>query len=189
MQTELIKQISATIGKTKVESLSQILASKNTDLNELIDLTFYPDKGIAFRAAWLLENIFLDNPDSFIPYLTNFIGRIKAVTNPSCKRHYAKILMHITSPSAPITLREKVKEINLEPAIEQCFDWIIDPNVLVAVKSFASEALFNMRHRYPWIAEELPNQLEYLMRDGTAAIQSKGRRLLSYLNPENRPGY
>jgi hypothetical protein len=59
----------------------------------------------------------------------------------------------------------------------------------VAVKSFASEALFNMRHRYPWIAEELPNQLEYLMRDGTAAIQSKGRRLLSYLNPENRPGY
>jgi len=183
MQAELIKQISATIGKTKVIALSQILGNKNTDLTELIDLTFYPDKGIAFRAAWLLENMFLDDPERFLPYITYIISRVKEVNNPSCKRHYAKILMHLTSPGASVTVRQYIKHIDLEPAIEQCFDWIIDPNVMVAVKSFASEALFNMRHRYPWIADELPNQLEYLMRDGTAAIQSKGRRLLSYLSP------
>jgi hypothetical protein len=184
MQTELINQISATIGKTKVVTLSQILAGQNTDIAELIDLTFYHDKGIAFRAAWLLENMFLNDPDKFLPYITYIISRVKEVSNPSCKRHYAKILMHLTSPGASPAIRQAIKDINLEPAIEQCFDWIINPNVLVAVKSFASEALFNMRHRYPWIADELPNQLEYLMRDGSAAIQSKGRRLLSYLSPD-----
>jgi hypothetical protein len=38
-----------------------------------------------------------------------------------------------------------------------------------------------MRHRYPWIAEELANQIRYLMRNGTAAIQSRGRKLLLQL--------
>lgn len=187
MQADLIKQISATIGKTKVISLSQILAGKDTDISELIDLTFYPDKGIAFRAAWLLENVFLQNPNSFLPHIDCIINRVKDVKNASCKRHYAKILMHLTSPAAPQAIRKKMAETNLTPVIEQCFDWIITQNVLVAVKSFASETLFNMRHRYPWIADELPDQLEYLMRDGTAAIQSKGRRLLGYLSPEKEP--
>ena len=183
MSAELIKQISGTIGKTKVLKLSTILAEKNFELDDLIDLTFHGDKGIAFRAAWLLENMFLANPESFLPHIEYLLSRIGEITNTSCKRHYAKILMLLTAPRALQSIRQKLNEINLEPAIEQCFDWLIDPRVMVAVKSFASEALFNMRLRYPWIADELPEQLEYLMRDGTAAIQSKGRRLLSYLSP------
>jgi hypothetical protein len=188
MQADLIKEISGTISKKKVIKLSHILIEKNTDLTELIDLTFYADKGIAFRAAWLLENMFLEDPDSFLPSIPYIIEVIPKVENPSCKRHYAKILMYLTAPNASAQVRQIIKEINLAPAMEQCFDWMIDPDVMVAVKSFTSEALFNMRHRYPWIADELPEQLRYLMRDGTAAIQSKGRRLLSYMNPEKWPG-
>lgn len=183
MLPDLLKQLSAAMGKKKIDKLSLLLDERNFALNDLIDLTFHADKGIAFRAAWLLENMFLKEPQSFLPYIRYIINRIKDVNNPSCKRHYAKILMHITSPRAPLSIRQTINDIDLEPAIEQCFDWLIDPNVLVAVKSFASEALFNMRVRYPWIVDELPGQLEYLMRDGTAAIQSKGRRLLSFLEP------
>jgi uncharacterized membrane protein required for colicin V production len=58
---------------------------------------------------------------------------------------------------------------------------MIDPKVLIAVKVFASEALFNMRRRYLWITEELTNQIRFLMRDGTAAIQSSGKKLLKTL--------
>jgi hypothetical protein len=65
--------------------------------------------------------------------------------------------------------------------VEQLFDWMIDPRVLIAVKVFSSEALFNMRLRYPWITEELGNQIRFLMRDGTAAIQSRGKKLLTKL--------
>lgn len=184
MHADLIKQISGTIGKPKVVKLSRMLAKNSTSPADLIAVTFHADKGIAFRAAWLLENMFLQNPECLLPYLSHFVNCMKKVKNPGCKRHYAKILMHLTAPNAPQQVRQYIQDINLEPGVEQCFDWIIDPNVLVAVKSFAAEALFNMRHRYPWIADELPNQLEFLMRDGSAAIQSKGRRLLSYLTPE-----
>jgi hypothetical protein len=69
----------------------------------------------------------------------------------------------------------------MEPVIEQCFDWMIDPKVLIAVKVHVAETLFNMHNRYPWIAEELTSQLQFLMKNGSAAIQARGKKLLKSL--------
>jgi len=165
----------------KVLELTRILKEQHFALRDLIDLTFYPDKNIAFRAAWILENISLQYPAKYEPDLKYLISRVKNVNYESCKRHYAKIIMHITSKKASGTIQHKLQQLDLEPIVEQCFDWMIDPIVKIAVKVFASEALFNLRHRYPWIAEELTNQLQFLMRTGTAAIQSRGRKLLGSL--------
>jgi hypothetical protein len=180
-QEELIKQLSATIGKTKVLELSRILKEQAFALRDLIDITFLPDKDIAFRAAWILENIFLQNPASYEADLEYLTSRIKDVKHASCQRHYAKIIMHITAKKAPPIIQQKLQQIDLEPVVEQCFDWMIDPKVLIAVKVFASEALFNLRHRYPWISEELKEQIQFLMKNGTAAIQSRGRKLLGLM--------
>ena len=169
------------MGKTKVNKLSALLQNEGIDMIELIEMTFHDNKNTAFRAAWLLENILLKKPGNFLTCLPAIISRINEVTNPSCKRHYAKILMHLTAKKAPQSIKDELAKIDLTPAIEQCFDWLIDPKILVAVKAFAAEALFNMGHRYAWITDELSEQLNYLMRDGTAAIQSKGKRLLTAL--------
>ncbi|HTK21981.1 MAG TPA: hypothetical protein VL442_20830 [Mucilaginibacter sp.] len=178
---ELIKEISATMTKTKVVKLTAIIEKQQFSIKDLIDITFHPDKNIAFRAAWILENLFLQKPESYIDYLQYLISRVRDVENPSCKRHYTKILMHITAPKAPAIIKQKLTEIDLEPVVEQLFDWLIDPKILIAVKVFAAEALFNMRDQYGWIAEELCNQVRFLMKDGTAAIQSRGKKLLSRL--------
>jgi|SRR6185503_3186818 len=177
-QETLLKQISGTIGKMKVLELTRILKEEQFALRDLIDLTFYADKNIAFRAAWILENVFLQDAARYEPDLDYLISRVKDIKHESCRRHYAKIVMHVTGKKAPQAIRQKLEQLDLEPVVEQCFDWMIDPKVRIAVKVFASEALFNLRHRYPWIAEELANQLQFLMRNGTAAIQSRGRKLL-----------
>jgi len=179
MQADLVKQLTAIIGKPKIVSLSKLLVKNNTPHSQVIDVTFHPDEGVAFRAAWLLENMYFENPEGFLPHIPYFISKFKAVSNAGCKRHYAKILMHLTEPQAPLVVQQYMQQIDLEQAVEQCFDWLIDPKIKVAVKAFAAEALFNMRHRYPWIADELPEQLEFLMRNGSAAIQAKGKRLLN----------
>ena len=176
---ELVGSIKSRIGKLKVIRLTEILQQEQFALRELIDITFCEDGDIAFRAAWLLENLFLQRPASYIGELTYLVSRISEVKNPSCKRHYAKIMMHMTAPKAPAAVKEKLYDINLEPVVEQFFDWLIDPKVLIAVKVFAAQALFNIRGRYPWIKEELAEQIRFLMRDGTAAIQSRGRKLLA----------
>jgi hypothetical protein len=178
---ELIKEISATMIKAKVAKLSAIIKKQQFALKDLIGITFHPDKNVAFRAAWILENLFLQKPESYLDDMDYLLSRIKDVKNPSCKRHYAKIVMHITSPKAPLNIQQKLAETDLEPIVEQFFDWMIDPKVRIAVKVFAAQTLFNIRHRYPWITEELANQIQFLMRNGSAAIQSRGRKLLSRL--------
>ncbi|MDB5152647.1 MAG: hypothetical protein JWR54_1398 [Mucilaginibacter sp.] len=169
------------MGKMRVVKLKAVLEKQQFALPGLIDITFHPNKNIAFRAAWILENLFLQKPERYVNDMDYLLLQIKDVENPGCKRHYAKIVMHITSPKAPLSIQQKLAEIDLEPVAEQFFDWIIDPKVLIAVKVFAVQALFNIRHRYPWIAEELANQIQFLMRNGSAAIQSRGKKLLSQL--------
>jgi hypothetical protein len=178
---QLIQQITSTIGKAKVIELSKILKEQQFALRDLIDITFNENKDIAFRAAWLLENIYLQEPDLYLNDLRYLLKRFPEVNYPSCQRHYAKIMMHITSSKAPAGIQMQLPETDLNPIIERLFDWMIDPQIKIAVKVFASEALFNMRNNYAWIAEELANQIHFLMRDGTAAIQSRGRKILKQL--------
>ncbi|MDB5011705.1 MAG: hypothetical protein JWQ06_2494 [Mucilaginibacter sp.] len=180
-QSQLIQQLTTTIGKSKVIELSKILKDQQFNLRYLIDITFNKDKDIAFRASWLLENVFLKNPQAYLNDLDYLIQCFINVSYPSCQRHYAKIMMHITDPKAPAAVQLKLKEIDLEKVMEHLFDWMIDPKVKIAVKVFSSEALFNMRYQYSWITEELADQIKYLMSNGTAAIQSRGKKLLKQL--------
>ena len=179
--TELKQQISTTIGKEKVATLTKILREENFALNNLIELSFYKDKDVAFRAAWILENVFLDSPLTYLPHLEYLLSRFSEVVYPSCQRHYAKIIMHLTQPNIPAPIKQKMQQANLEPVIEKLFCWLIEPKVKIAVKVFAADALFNLRAKHHWITEELGNQVEYLMRDGSAAIQSRGMKILKAL--------
>src|ERR1700748_2285045 len=101
----LIKQITGTIGKTKVLELTRILYEEKFALRDLIDITFHSDKDIAFRAAWILENVFLQEPERYESDLNYLLWRISEVKYHSCQRHYAKILMHVTAKKAPVVIK------------------------------------------------------------------------------------
>src|ERR1700744_4810760 len=141
---QLIQQITSTIGKAKVIKLSKILKEQQFALHDLVDITFNENKDIAFRAAWLLENIYLKEPEQYLNDMGYLLKRFPEVSYPSCQRHYAKIMMHITSPKAPVRIQMQLRETDLTPFIEKLFDWMIDPQIKIAVKVFAGEALFNM---------------------------------------------
>lgn len=173
------------MGKVKVLALTKILEEANFNLPDLIAVTFNNDKDIAFRASWLLENLFLQQPDKYVDQLGLLLTSIPKVKYPGPQRHYAKILMHLTASSAPAAIKQEVAQFDMEPVIEQLFDWMIDPKVKIAVKVFAAEALFNLSGRYPWLKEELVQQLHFLMRNGSAAIQVAGKRLLKQIARPN----
>jgi len=180
-QDDLLRHITETIGKTKVLKLTDILYNRNFEIKDLIELTFYPEKDIAFRAAWILENLVLIRPQRFMDDIEYLITQFFKVKNKSVLRHYTKIIMHLTGPKMDKMVREKVALLDMEAVVERCFDLIIDPKMPVAVKVFSSQVLFNLRTRFNWIPEILTTQLRLMMNGGKPGIQSKCRNLLSYL--------
>ncbi|MCC8410205.1 hypothetical protein LJ707_14790 [Mucilaginibacter sp. UR6-1] len=147
-QGELIKHISATIGKARVLSLTALMREHKFPLPELIDITFHHDKNIAFRASWLLENLVIANADELINELHYLFQRFADVKYPSSQRHYANTIIRLTGSKASAKVKEKLARLNLEPVVEKLFDWLIDPEILVAVKASSAEALLNLCNRY-----------------------------------------
>lgn len=180
-----IKELTDNPTKGFIERLARTLRAQGFDLNELVDLTFHANIRIGFRAAWLLDTMMLAQPELYIDNLEYFVKRMADVTNQSCKRHYARIMMHLTLANAPIIIQQKLAAIDLEDVVEKCFDWLIDPKVKVAVKVFAADTLFNLHNRYDWIKEELTNQVAFMMRNGGPAIQSRGKKLLAAIGSKN----
>ncbi len=180
-QQGLIGLISTAIGKKEAVAISDTLYRQNFDIDELMAVTFHPEKEIAFRAAWIMEILILTDPERYVNNLNKLVEPFLKIENKSCQRHYVKILMHLMEPKAPKVVRQKIGEMDMEPVAERCFDLLIDATTPVAVKAFASQVLFDLRTRYPWINDILPDQLHIMMQGATPGIRSKCRRLLSYL--------
>ncbi|HVS92920.1 MAG TPA: hypothetical protein VHE59_12845 [Mucilaginibacter sp.] len=184
-ESQLIQHISTFDKRIRMVKLRSKLKEQNFSLSELVDLTFYPDKQIAIKASKIMQYIvfkFAENYTDDIAYLLAHVTDVKLL---GCKKHYAKIIMHLTSPEVAKDVRTVMKGIDLEPVVELCFDWINDPKMLTGVRASAAEALFNMRHRYPWIAERLSCQLEAMMLNATPMFRARGNYILGFLHCED----
>ena len=180
-KSALLKEISGTLVRAKVERLSAIISKSDFPISDLLDLTFYPQKEIAFRAAWILEYLVLTDLENFRPDVVKFLECYPQQTNQSCRRHFAKILANMTAPKHAKNLW--IPECyNMDPIVEKTFEWLIDPKTPVAIKVYCMEVLFNLHPQFPWIREELEAEIIFLLHDGQAALQSRGKAILKKLS-------
>lgn len=174
MQKNLLAQLSATLSKADIIKLAD---EQHRNVQELISLTFYKAPQVAFHAAWLLEYRQKKFPDEFNRHLEYFMDSYPDQKNKSCQRHYTKILMGQLNSNRNIIL----KSTNLEAVTEATFEWLTDPGTPVAVTANCMDILFYLSAHFGWIADELKLQIEFLLRNGGAAIQSRGKRILAKL--------
>ncbi|MCO4294146.1 hypothetical protein NF867_14880 [Solitalea sp. MAHUQ-68] len=182
---ELTKRISKTLTKKEVLKITSELIKNNVSVNDLINLTFSNDKETGFRASWILEQIAFSHQSMFLPSLPYFFSRFKEVQNESCKRHYAKIAQeytrHLSGNKYDQRIRTMLEAMDFEHIIETLFEWLINNKTRTAVIAFSMEALYNLSSRYDWIKEELSSQIIFLMKNGSAGIHSRGKKLLNKL--------
>ncbi len=176
---ELLTELSQTLYRTRADKLASRLTNSQ-GIQLLLELSFYPSKEIAFRAAWVLETVYFKNPFGFLTHLNNFNSAYYIQKNLSCQRHYTKIMMDITSPKNEI-YRRLVNTSDFAAVAETTFEWLIDPKTPVAVQANCLDILCNLSGRYDWIKDELVFQTEFLLKNGSAAIQSRGKRILRKL--------
>lgn len=136
---------------------------------------------LAFRAAWLLEYIAVHHLDRFTAIAKIFLTRLPTQKNPSCQRHFTNILRRMTHPRAPKPYADALQAADREQLVETIFNWLIDPRTPVAVQVNCMDVLLDLSGEFEWIRDELKQQIEFLLRDGSAAIQSRGKRVLEKL--------
>ncbi|SKB45894.1 hypothetical protein SAMN05660226_01442 [Parapedobacter luteus] len=181
-QHHLFDRLAAAKVNIKAPNLVALAEDDTLSVETLHDICYDRKHGtIAFRAAWVLEYIATYHPKRFMPVLDTFMSRLPEQQNHSCQRHFTKIVMHITHPNAPTLYQEARSTINGERLVETAFGWLIDPRTPVAVQVNCMDILFNMRNEFEWIADELVQQTTFLMKDGSAAIQSRGKKILATL--------
>jgi hypothetical protein len=184
-QSQLISHISTFNTPIKARQLRNELKEENFSLKELVDLTFYPGKDVAIKASGIIQFMMTRFPQNYLDDTGYMVDHIAEVTSTGCLKYYARVLGYITSAERPRELRNNLKEIELQPVVELCFKWLDDTKMLTAVRTSAAETLFNLRHRYPWIAEGLSRRLEAIVRTATPLLLSKANYILSFLHPED----
>jgi hypothetical protein len=172
-KSELLNELAGTMVKAKVEKLADL----DFSLSDLLDLTFYPKKEIAFRAAWTLEYIVQKNPERFLQIVPEFLDCYPRQTTAACCRHFAKILMYLTD-TKPLKGIRLPETCDIEPLVEKTFDWLINQKSSIALRVYSMNVLFNLSQKEPWIKEELKAEITFLLHDGSAAIQSRRRAIL-----------
>ncbi|WP_257658889.1 hypothetical protein [Parapedobacter lycopersici] len=181
-ENELIKRLSGVITKHYLPELVALGETGTLSVTTLHRLCYTPERSpVAFRAAWVLEYIATRAPQRFLPVFAAFMTRLPDQRNPSCQRHFTKILMVITGPKAPPAYQDAYATTDKEQLVETVFGWLINPQTPVAVQVNCMDILFNLTAEFGWIGEELQNQVEFLLRDGSAALQSRGRKIIGKL--------
>jgi hypothetical protein len=176
----LIQRISKPISKQEADSLAQVNAQS---AGELIKLSLLADYELAFRAAWILEQVAFLYDQEFHKLIPDFAAAYIKLENKSCQRHYTKMMMHL---SVPAHIDHHLGGVDLDPIVETTFEWLIDADTPVAVRVNCMDILYNLRKKYDWIAGELEEQIRFQMREGSAALQSRGKRVLQRLSRSKR---
>jgi len=181
-KTALLHEISKTLTKNKAADLAKLASQGTMNIIDLLDACYHPQKATAFRAAWILEALESKNPLLFTAILDRYIQRLAEQKNPSCQRHFSKILIQYTKPRSSEIRQGAFNALSIdlkERVVEVLFEWLIKTDTPVAVQVNCMDVLFYMIPAFPWIAEELESQIVFYLQDGSAAMQSRGRKILA----------
>lgn len=149
---------------------------RQTDISylDLLEASMDKHQQTAFRAAWLLEHILLDHPQLLSEFYTDFLRYVPVQQNWSCIRSYSKILMLATQRNSSIRHTTAQEEL----IIEHTFKWLIAPGAPVAGLVNCMDVLYNLSSKHPWVSDELAAQIKFLLKNPTAALASRGNRIL-----------
>ena len=176
-----LEALKTTLTKTKANALTVLAAQSNLAIRDVIDRCFYPEQQVAFRAAWILENVFMQHLPRFMPAADYFLDRFSEQQNPSCCRHFCKILAGMSGKKASPELKLLMQHYPIDTLIETVFKWLTDAKMPVAVKSHCLTILANFCAQRPWIAEELLAIIDFLMDKESIAFFSKARKIRQQL--------
>lgn len=181
---ELLPEIEARLSKKRTNELAVIVIYTHFPLSALIDLTFHHQAQIAFRAAWILEQVCLKKPSLMELHLDDFLGKFAGQKNPSAQRHFAKILFVLTAKKSSSSAI--IHSTSAEQLIEAVFSWLIDQQSPVAVKAHCLDILANFAAANHWVKDELLQTIDFMIGQESIAFHARAKKVMRRLELENK---
>ena len=143
---------------------------KNPDLfKHLVKGLFEDDPVVRMRAADAMEKISLDNPDLLQPFKRKLIQLMQNSRQQELRWHLAQMIPRLKlTPKETATLSEIL------------FDYLTDKSKIVVTFAMQALADFVLEKAIP--SSDVIKAIEKLIRAGSPAIQSRGKKLLIQLN-------
>ncbi|WP_353136407.1 hypothetical protein [Pseudopedobacter sp.] len=177
---ELVDILKSNHSKKDILDLASKVNRKIVKIRDIYNLSLeHDDPQVVFRAAWVLENVYVYYPSAFDNIQRLFLRDYSKQKNRSAQRIYSKIAMHISQPVQ--SFMNQVKHENLDTLIEGSFDWLIDPETPVAIQCNCMDVLCNLSKKEDWIAGELRNILEQNLLSNSPALLSRTKSVLKKL--------
>jgi len=127
------------------------------------------DEPLPSRAAWAIEGLDAKYPEMIIPYLNSFIKALPVFSHPGTIRNVLKILT-----------RKNIPEEYQGKLINQCFEWLVNKNVPVAIQVYSMQIIANLAELYPDLMPELREVLESRMNIALPGFKSRAKRILKW---------
>ena len=139
--------------------------------DELFHLFMHGEELVVQRAAWPVSYCVEAHPVLIKKHLKVLVQNLyREGLNGAVKRNTVRLLQYIDIP-------EKYHG----PVMDNCFNFIEDPNEKPAVKAFSLTILQRLSERYPEIKNELKMIIEERFEQETAAFRSRAKKLLRNL--------
>lgn len=185
-QLYLIEELQnlGTAAKENRQRVADIVLNNQNLFKELVDITFFVDKKVSIKAAWVLEWICTHHQLNWmIPHLEEFSEKIAKIKFDSSIRPCAKICEHLANAYYSKTENEIQKSLTInqiDNIVATGFDWLITPQK-IAVRAYTMNTLYLFGLERDWIHPELKHIIETKIIHESKGTKARGKHILALI--------
>ena len=190
-QLYLLEQLNnlETAKRENRQRIANIVLEQAFLFEELVTITFWIDKKISIKAAWVLEWICThQNLDFILPYLKEFTSKISSLKFDSAIRPCAKICEHLATvyyAKSVNKTKETLTLVNIDAIVETGFDWLITPQK-IAVRAYTMNTLYLFGLEKEWIHPELKHLIETKIIHESKGTKARGKHLIKLIEKHTK---
>ena len=141
---DLKTEISTRHSKEHTEALAQRILDDPPKFEELWSLIKVEEPPIPQRGAWVLDKCATKRPDIIQKYIPELIQHLPKPNHNAVHRSISKALSMVAIP-----------EEHQGELFSLCIDWLMSPNIHVAIKAHSMSIAYNIAKGIPELEEEL----------------------------------
>jgi hypothetical protein len=152
-----------------VEEVIRILNKDNTLFPIIIEGIINENELIAMRSADAIEKLTINNPEWLQPYKNTLIKLVNDVKQQEVRWHLCQFIPRLT-----LSLKERIE-------LTEYFKFYLTDKSRIVV-TFTMQALVDLAGNDSTMKSDVRPIIEKLMKVGSSAMQSRGRKLLLKLD-------